>query len=193
MRTSRSAVFLVFAAACFLAAFFVWKHHSGAISGTTARETAFLNAAWGMSPQEVAKANHASLKPTVSSRRFYTPKEGVPQGRYLNLSQEDFHFLGRTAEVNYVFYENKLFVYHVFVKGPDPAVLDKELLEFLKIQYGADFEPVREDSPLRGIWNLRNLIVNYWIFKDNLRVSLQDLYQAGFGVVYRPIENAIKP
>lgn len=154
-------------------------------------ESAFLNARWGMSQLEVEQSNGRRLHPMVSSRKFYTVKEGIKnKTRYKAMQEESGRrIFGRESEISYIFFDDKLFSYHVFVRDREPLNLDQDMRNYLMGRFGHRFISETDDKPLKMIWNQKTINVNYWLYEDDL--SLSDSYVAGYGVVYRPIEEAI--
>ena len=151
---------------------------------------AFMNTDWGMSRQEVEAALQSSLEPIQSSRQFYTPKEGIQdKTRYQALQQSNVSFLGRLANVIYVFFDNRLYSYHVFVKDRDMEKLDKEMKAYLVKEFGTGYLFVHEEEPLSMLWHGKFLIVNYWLLNDDMGLSPK--YEAGFGVVNVLLEEKI--
>lgn len=151
--------------------------------------SAFLNAAWGMSKAEVEAADQAVLLAPEAKAKFFTPRPSVDSARYRIYERRDVEFLGRAATVTYVFFDDKLFTYHVFVKDPDGEVLNDEMTAYLADRFGAGASEVSGKEPLRSVWQDKYLIVNYWFFHEPLTLSQK--YSAGFGVVYRPIHDNI--
>jgi hypothetical protein len=151
--------------------------------------SAFFNASWGMTPNEVQHVNSRALHPTESRRKFYSVKQGIDPSRYQAMQEEGGrHFLGRPAEITYIFFDGHLFSYHVFVRDRDALALDQDMRKALIRRFGDDPHVV-EDRLIKMIWNQKDIFVNYWFFMDDL--SLSGEYIAGYGVVYRPIEEAI--
>ncbi len=144
---------------------------------------------WGMSRAEVELAlEGAKLEPSTSVNRYYTPIAGL-EARYLVLVQKDAPFLGRQAQVHYVFFDDKLYAYHVTVRDRNDEELDRQVRAYLVSRFGAGHSDISDGSPLRAIWHGRDVIVNLWIVQSPL--SLVSTYDAVFGVVYQPLERAI--
>ena len=144
-----------------------------------------------MSSNQVAVANGGLLVPVVSANKFYTIKEGVAdKTRYQALQQEGISFLNHEATATYIFFDDRLFSYLVFIQDADEAALDLLMKEYLIGQLGIGYSSVNDGSPLRLVWHSPEQIVNYWIFKEEL--TMLQKFSAGFGVVYRPLEEAIK-
>ena len=154
-------------------------------------EPAFLNARWGMSQTQLERANGRKLRPAVSHRKFYSVKKGVlDKTRYKALREDAGRsFLGREAEITYIFFDDRFFSYHVFTRDRDASTLDRDMRKFLFGRFGETFQSVENGRPLKMIWNQKDAIVNYWFSEVDL--NLGEKYTAGYGVVYRPIEEAI--
>lgn len=150
---------------------------------------AFGKSRWGMSPAEVEKAaGGTQLVPAEGTSRYYTPTPGY-EARYRLLTQKSALFLGRQANVHYVFFDDKLYAYHVTLTAHDVEDLDKLVRAYLVSNFGNTYTNITDGSPLRAIWHLREVIVNYWIVQKP--ISLTRTYEAVFGVVYQPLERAI--
>ncbi len=153
-------------------------------------KTAFLNAKWGMSKTQVETANAVTLGPPASKRQLFTPSDRVDASRYQSYEQTvPALFLGRQATVCYVFFDDRLFTYDVFVKDAEGEALDSEMRHYLTDRFGSDLSEVNDQDPLRLVWQEKYRIVNYWFYQEAF--SLSQKYTAGFGVVYRPINDAI--
>jgi hypothetical protein len=153
------------------------------------KSTAFLSAQWGMTPSEVAVANHAALEPVNTYRRFYTPHQDTDKARYQALEQNGLTFLEREASAIYTFFDGKLIGYHLFVVDRDPVALDRDLRVYLASHHGTETSAVSDETPLKLIWDHPDLIVNYWFYKDTVSVSQK--YTAGFGVVNRKLKQSL--
>ncbi|HTL71096.1 MAG TPA: hypothetical protein VL404_07380 [Candidatus Eisenbacteria bacterium] len=147
---------------------------------------AFLKARWGMGPEAVARANGQALAPSLTPDRFYRVDEKLrAAGRYRALEGRGT-FLGREAKVTYAFLDGRLVAYYVFVEDADSERLDAEMRARLAAEFGAGI-PVEDGSPLKMIWSKQDLVVNYWLVLDELRMTPK--YRAGFGARYLPFEN----
>jgi hypothetical protein len=151
--------------------------------------TAFLSAEWGMTPAEVAAANHTVLEPVNTYRRFYTPHQDTDKARYKALEQNGLTFLEREASAIYTFFDGKLIGYHLFLVDRDPVALDRDLRVYLASRHGVETSAVSDETPLKLIWDHPDLIVNYWFYKDTVSVSQK--YTAGFGVVNRKLKQSL--
>lgn len=174
------------------AAFWFWRLSPPASKPTVATAAkAFQNAEWGSSPAEVERANGVTLNISASPKRYYTVKSGVDAARYQSLESPEVDFLGRKARVTYVFFDNRLFSYAVFVEDEDAEALDAEMRDYLVHAFGEGYTSMEEDgAPLRLIWHSRATIVNYWLTET---FSLRPKASAGFGVVDNALEATIKP
>ena len=153
-----------------------------------ANDTAFINARWGMSQSQVELSNGRKLIKSLSPRKFYSVKKGILNpSRYQAMQEESGrHFLGRDAEITYVFFDDRLFAYYVFVSDRDPESLDQDMRRFLTGRFSQNFIVSEDDQPLKMIWSHKDIIVNYWFFKVELNLSSKTT--ASYGVIYRPIE-----
>lgn len=166
---------------------FVYKH----ISAPAVSNKAFLNSQWGMSSAEVEIANATKLEPSQSQKKFFTPKEEIKDpSRYKTLEQSGFQFLGRDATATYVFFDDKLFTYHVFIQDRDEHALDDAVRSYLVQTFGQGYAVVEDESTLKLIWQSREWIVNYWFYQEAL--TLQEKYTAAYGVVNSTLESAIQ-
>lgn len=153
-------------------------------------ETAFFNVRWGMTQHEAEISGGRKLYTVANAGKFYSVKPGILISRYKALQEEPGRLLlGREAEVTYIFFDDHLFSYHVFVHDRDPDVLDHDMKNLLFKKYGQSFIVEENNNPMTMIWNQKDIIVNYWFYKDSF--SLGEKYIAGYGVLYRPIERTI--
>ena len=151
---------------------------------------AFDKAEWGMSPHEVEKVNGNALLKTESSRAFYAVNERIKdKARYQMYAVENFTFLGRKAELTYVFFDDKLFTYHLFARDEEADELDRDMRQYLTKTFGSKYSETNDSGSAKLIWMQKELVVNYWFFRDDFR--LIPAYKAGFGVEYRPAAEAI--
>ena len=153
-------------------------------------EKAFMNVAWGMSMAEVEEAIHAKLTSAEVGTRFYSPKNPLENNAKIKAyEQTELPFLGRKAKVTYIFYRDRLFLYHLFLRDNDAETLDTDVTKYLTREYGPGFTQSEEGSSAKIIWQTKELIVNYWFYRDDLR--LREQFSAGFAVIYQPIESGI--
>lgn len=146
---------------------------------------AFMKARWGMSPDEVMAANQITLFPPHTNKRFFSPKE-MEGDRHKTLQSSGQLFLGREAEVYYTFKDNRLCMYHVFVSDSDEELLDKDMRNYLNRKWGETAgTPQEDESTLKLLWQFKDVIVNYWLYQDEM--ALKSHFKAGVGVTYRPI------
>lgn len=150
---------------------------------------AFLDAEWGASAAEVERADKVKLGVSTSPKKFYTVKAGIDPTRYKSLEVQQADFLSRPATVTYIFFDNRLFSYTVFIQDTDAETLDRQMREYLIRRFGEGYSELEDDSPLKMIWHGRELIVNYWLMET---VSLRPKASAGFGVVDNATEAMIK-
>ena len=129
------------------------------IPSSGAAEHAFLNARWGMTPQQVEAAN---------------------PGQYQGTEQRGVKFLGREAAVSYTFRGDRLYAYRVFVSDEDADTLDADMRRYLVRTFGDGPSESEEESALKLIWQFKDRIVNYWLLKEEF--SVRPKYTAGFGV-----------
>jgi len=187
-----AALILILAVA--IAAVIIYKPKTTTVTPPAAPERlikkAFLNAEWGMSAVEVEKANGIPLIAAPPGPRLFTPKETVTDTeRYQTLQAENV-FLSRPARINYLFIDDKLFTYHLFVNDADFHRLDGDMRAALIRDHGEGYSEIRDEgSSLKLVWHNSDTIVNYWIYEEAYR--LRPLFTAVIGVVYRPIEEGI--
>ncbi len=140
-----------------------------------------------MSKAEVEKANGVPLERASSSLRFYKNQPGADDSRYQTWKAEGQRFLGRPGTVHYTFLNDRLFVFHIFVTDPDGEKLDADMKNYLDHKFGSDFGTEEDDPALKRIWEDGQRIVNYWFYER--KASLLGRYKAGYGVLYRALEN----
>lgn len=147
------------------------------------KRPAFMNAQWGMSPDEIVSANRTALEPATGNRRFFQAEPG-DEVRYQTLQAAGHKFLGREAVVYYTFLDGRLHACHVFVSDGSEDLLDADMRRYLIRQWGSQFSEIHDESPLKLIWQFKDLSVNYWIYRDEM--SLVHSWKAGVGVSYKP-------
>ncbi len=181
--------FLGFGAVIFVTAIFLYNRHLE--KPRTTQPVAFLNAHWGMNRRQVERANQKRLHPVASQRKFYNVKPGVKErSRYQALEESSSRqVLGYDATITYLFFDGKLFAYYVFIQDRD-TVLDQDMRKYLIDQFGGNYATSEEAQSPKMVWSRKDVFVNYWFFQDEL--SLSGKYTAGYGVVYRPLEEAAR-
>lgn len=147
---------------------------------------AFINADWGMSKEEVEKANGLPLERAVSSPIFYKTDPGTDDSRHQTWRSEGQRFLGRPGTVYYTFLNGRFFAFHVFITDSDGEKLDADMKRYLEGKFGPDYGVEEEGPALKRIWENNRRIVNYWFYERES--SLIGRYKAGYGVLYRPLE-----
>ena len=141
-----------------------------------------------MSSESVARASGSKLSASPTPDRFYRVDEKLrASGRY-KAFEGSGTFLGRQARMTYAFLDGRLVAYYVFIEDADGGKLDGEMRERLMTDFGKNPIPVEDSTPLKLIWSGKDLIVNYWILLDELRMVPK--YRAGFGARYLPLEKA---
>ncbi len=188
MRLFRSPIFLLFLILAVIAAGF--SYFKFCPLSKPVPPVAFSKACWGMGFQEVQKSNQTTLTKNENLGRFYIPKRNGPESsRYTSYESNDSSFLGRQAKVRYLFLDDRLFAFHLFIQDADAEKLQADMEAYLDRQFGKQYlEGGDTSASLKRIWNLKDQIVNYWFFQESL--SLSQKFSAGFGVVYRPIEES---
>ena len=152
---------------------------------------AFINTEWGMSVKEVQQVNRIELERIQNYERYYSPKKALRDLKKLEAYKETgIKFLGREATVTYIFFNNRLFQYHVFIQDSDKSALEEDLTRYLTKEFGFLFIRNDEGLGLRRIWQKKDRIINDWFYQDDL--CLIKKYSAGFAVLYLPIENEIR-
>jgi hypothetical protein len=143
------------------------------------KDIAFLQARWGMRPDEVGKANGIVLEPAIDSQHIdYDPQADT--SRYRSYEQREAKFLGRGAKITYTFHDGHLATYRVFLSDPNGERLDADMRRYLTRVFGDKASEQEEGSPLKLVWQFKDRIVNYWFMREEL--SLRSKYIAGFGV-----------
>lgn len=144
-----------------------------------------------MSVKEVQQVNRIELERIQNYERYYSPKKALRDLKKLEAYKETgIKFLGREATVTYIFFNNRLFQYHVFIQDSDKSALEEDLTRYLTKEFGFLFIRNDEGLGLRRIWQKKDRIINDWFYQDDL--CLIKKYSAGFAVLYLPIENEIR-
>ena len=184
---------LAIASILFLSLLFLKSKNSGPIQFPPgpAPAKAFMNTVWGMSAQEVQEAVQADLTPAEVGTRFYSPKNpAVNESKIKAYEQIGLDFLGRKATVTYIFYMDRLFIYRVSVRSSDADALDSDVTQHLMGQFGEGFVQEDPKASAKIIWQTKDLIVNYWLYQDDLR--LVEKFSAVFAVMYQPLERLVQ-
>jgi hypothetical protein len=182
----RRLLFLTVLAAAALGTWF-YASHTRPTAPAAPPPRAFLNAVWGMGPEEIARVNQTPLEPPVSGRRFYVPPAGS-EARYRTLETRQHKFFGRPSIVSYTFVDDKLFAYHVFVSDEEEETLDKNMREYLADKFGPSGTAVEDGTRLKMVWQKGDVTVNYWFYEEEM--GLTGRYKAVLGVLYRPLERS---
>lgn len=142
-----------------------------------------------MSHKQVAAANRAVLKPASFARQLYKVAPGL-EGRYETWETHTQKFLGRDAVISYSFVEDQLFTFHIFTSGDDEEALDADMSRYLNRVFGPRSSNIEDGSSLKRVWHFKDRNVNYWLYEEE--IALRQRFKAGFGVVYKPIEQKLK-
>ena len=142
-------------------------------------QKAYFRSEWGMSPEEVSRANEVLLVPQTTQQRLYEAPTGQ-ESRYQTL-QTQGRFLSREAIIYYTFMDERLVSYHIFLTDSDGEALDKDMRRYFFRTYGEDSVVVDDGSPLKLLWEKRGMTANYWYFI--VGDSEPALYKAGIGVL----------
>ena len=185
-RLLAALVLLLLAAAAF---YFLRPEGGGRPSAVALPAKAFGGLEWGVSADAVTQTLGAALTPPSRSRTLYTPPPGIDPLRYKTLEHASVPYAGREAAVDYVFLDDKLFAYYVFVSDTNEEALDVAMRAQLAREFGSGFSELTDDGPLKLIWQNPKTIVNYWLFQDV--ISLRPKSTAAYGVVYRPVEESV--
>jgi len=140
---------------------------------------AFLNATWKMTPQEIERANRASL--SESENPYFFPPEVKNQDRRERLVQKDVALWGHKADVDYLFFDNMLYEYCATFTTYNKEKSNKEILETLRGQFGNE-----KEEPKRGadmiysfVWDTETQTVSYWmgIYEKTCYVGVKAVYK----------------
>lgn len=143
----------------------------------------------GMSSREVERANKFPLskprfvpdnflgRPVADHRRFTTFEIDAPE----------FILFGRNTKLEYTFFDNRLFRYHLSVEGTSASDIDPILFPRLQQKYG-DSSSAPEtkldsaDFPIQRCWVGAHVRVDYFVHRRGL---------ATIEVTYIPIDEEI--
>lgn len=153
-------------------------------------EKAFLKATWKMSPREIERANNVSLsKPDIDVGNLFAP-EVTNRGRYTSLTHKDVFLWGYIAEVEYDFFDNMLYQYHVSLTAYDLEKPHKEIIESLRTQFGEgkDSDKKRADIIYSHDWETEKQTISYWMGKNEGKEN----YFVGISAKYKPFYKQIE-
>ena len=159
------------------------------IYATGTNEKAFLNSTWLMSPNEIRRANNAYLE-KPEWELFFTEPDVVNPNRYSSFKQKDIELWGHSTEVEYSFFDKKLFQYYIGMKSYDADKDEKEVLAILNYRFGSQLKIEKKSKHLlkEYEWGYKNQSIRFWISKD----SKDKNYHFGITVKYLPYYNEIK-
>jgi hypothetical protein len=188
VKPPKPILFIAAVAALGLAAWFLLP--KGAQVPLVQRGEAINGARWGDTRAEVEKAAGTTLVETAHRSQFHTVYSEAAASRSRSYSLTGYAFLGRLAEIVYVFLDGKLASYYVLATDSDPVTLDREVSGYLADRFGQHVAPV-DEGPLTAIWQKQDYIVNYWFVQDSIRVTFGDKYTAVFGVIPRAVADGL--
>jgi len=141
---------------------------------------AFLGARWGSTPAQV----RAKI-----GRDFVTPRTDLVFSRIIdplkNADTTVFElpsapYAGREAAVWFVFIGDRLGAYYIFLEDADPAALDTDARVAVEAEFGDATTAVEDKTPLKAVWSQGPIDVNYWILRDEFRLTPR--FRAAVGV-----------
>jgi hypothetical protein len=159
---------------------------------TGTNKKAFVNATWEMSPNEVRRANNADLVPAkyrVFKNLLYKlgPDDAGEMGRYELMECEKHIVLwGFKTKVQYVFFDDRLFEYTVFVDGYDSGKMNNAIISALTEKYGNGLTGDNKAYLHSMEWETRSERVDYWIIDIQDKVNTKT-FLAGVRISYKPM------
>ena len=168
------------------------KENNYLFYATGTNKKAFINATWEMSPNEVRRANNTNLVPAkyrVLKNLLYRigPDDAGEIERYeLMESEEHSVQWGFETKVQYVFFDDRLFEYTVFLNGYDSNKMNNVITSALTEKYG---NGVTEDDKnyLHSMqWETRSERVDYWMVEIKDKAN-PETFLAGVRISYKPM------
>lgn len=158
-------------------------------------EKAFIDATWGMSPNEVQRANNITLVPAKYGV-FHWPdqaKAGYPRflERYKLLEGENHITLwGFDTKVEYAFLDDKLFECTVFLDGYDSDKMHKIIASTLIKRYGDGAIEENRNYLHAMQWESNSERVEYWLLERQGKGGVKN-FRAGVRTSYKPLMEII--
>ena len=165
---------------------------------TGTKEKAFLNTTWRMSPKEVERATGWPLFELLERDKYlsqlmhelFSPPV-MDKNRYQDLKQSNISLWGHDAEVEYSFFDHKLYEYFISMKSGS-ALKDsghKAILTALEARFGVA-QPDRKEQ--RDIiyaykWESSRERVTYWMTQES-----DNAYVARIRVTHLPSMSEIE-
>ena len=176
-------VIALFAGVILVIGFAFIEHNNYLFYSTGINEKAFLNSQWLMSPNEIKRANSASLTaPEIEI--FWGDPDVINRERYSAFVQKNLNLWGYGAEVEYLFFDNKLYEYYISINVYEIKKIRKEILVALQEKYGEQVKVKKMSVHLidEYDWNTENRKIRFWIGKSNKKKR----YHIGVRTTYLP-------
>lgn len=145
---------------------------------TGTSEKAFLDSTWEMSPREIERANNTVLKPPRFDFRGISYADDpyprvINMKRYKSLVQNGLDLWSHSANVNYGFFDDKLFTYVVEISVYRDQVnqLNKIIISKISEKYGQFQKQENKTYYIQGTWNKTPVKVYYWIYESENKFS----------------------
>jgi hypothetical protein len=165
------------------------------VYATGTNDKAFLSATWKMSPQEIERANKATLSdaPQWHLDPWSTP-EVTNQSRFKILAQKDVFLFGHTSEVEFTFFDNMLYKYEISFTAYDLEKPHKEILETLRKQFGESKEEREKHSNIiySSVWDTEKQTVSYRMGYNEGKKTFFVHVCAQYKPFFRQIEDVAK-
>jgi len=159
------------------------KNENLLIYATGTNEKAFLNATWKMSPKEIERANKTNLSNSnIIILMGVTVPETVNERVFSAYEQKEIYLYGQDSNVDYYFFDNKLFKYVVHIASYTFNELPSEIVISLRNKFGNEkygvmgnrniytYPPwASEGNNIReGVTNITNKQIFIYNYKEGL-------------------------
>jgi len=154
-------------------------------------EKAILNATWGMSPNEVEKANNAVLSRHELHNIFILVTPDVSEkNRFKFLVQKNRFLFGREAEISYDFFDNKLYRYVVSLNINNKGKAENNILGVIRSKHGdgQKTKKTSDDELCSYKWITKKQIVSYSLYKNKKNEGYKVIIRA----IFIPLDKEIK-
>lgn len=157
---------------------------------------AFLNSTWLMSENEIERANNTFLKRLDSNDWgiLYFEPDVINPYRYKTLKQTNINLWNHEAKVEYGFFDNKLYKYHVEYFVYNHSKHHNILTTSLKERFGdnpitkLDINDKQYDIINRYMWNTSDVDISYIMSHHKKKGK----YKVNINATYKPYSKKIE-
>jgi hypothetical protein len=159
---------------------------------TGTNDKAFLHATWKMSPQEIQRANKASL--SQSEMWFLFAPQVTDRNRLKSFIQENLSMWGNTSKVEYIFFDEMLYEYCITftIDQSHKEITHKEILETPRGQFREEKQLDNSPEIYSYRWDTDKQTIQYLMLKNKEGQSFFVQITATYKPFYSQIEEVIK-